>query len=76
MLGGPQSQTECGCEQIPPLPLHDQEPIPGRGNDGNFFHNRIQTVSGARPASYAMCTHGSYPGGKVEGAWSWPLTSN
>jgi len=27
-------------------------------------------------ASYPMGTRGSCPGGKVAGAWSWPITSN
>jgi hypothetical protein len=27
-------------------------------------------------ASYPMGTAGTFPGGKVAGAWSWPLTSN
>jgi hypothetical protein len=43
---------------------------------GNFYlHHRVQTRSGAHPASYPMGTRGSFPGGKVAGAWSWPLTS-
>jgi hypothetical protein len=43
---------------------------------GNFFlHHRVQTGSGAHPASYPMGTRGSFPGGKNDGAWSWPLTS-
>jgi len=37
-----------------------------------FFH---QNGSGANPASHPMGTGGSFPGGKVAGAWSWPLTS-
>jgi hypothetical protein len=43
---------------------------------GNFsFHHRVQNCSGAHPASYPMVTMGSFPGGKVAGSWSWPLTS-
>jgi hypothetical protein len=41
--------------------------IPG----GNFsLRHRVQTGSGAHPASYQMGTGGSFPGD-----WSWPLTS-
>jgi hypothetical protein len=40
-----------------------------------FLHRRAQTGSGVHPASYPMGTRGSFPGGKVPGAWSWPLTS-
>jgi hypothetical protein len=44
---------------------------------GNFFpHHRVQTGSGAHPASYSMGTKASFPGGKSAGAWSWPLTSS
>jgi hypothetical protein len=43
---------------------------------GNFsLHLLVQNGSGAHPASYPMGTRGSFPGGKVAGAWSWPLTS-
>jgi hypothetical protein len=35
----------------------------------------IQTGSVAHPASYPMNTGGSFPGGKVTGSWSWPLTT-
>jgi hypothetical protein len=43
---------------------------------GNFsLHHRVQTGSGAHPASYPMGTRGSFPGGKAAGAWIWPLTS-
>jgi hypothetical protein len=35
---------------------------PGRGL-GFFFHRRVQTGSGAHPASYPMGTRGSFPGG-------------
>jgi len=42
---------------------------------GNFsLHHRIQTASGAHPASYPMGTRGSFPGIKAARAWSWPLT--
>jgi hypothetical protein len=35
---------------------------------GNFsIHHRIQTDSGAHPASYPMGTRGSFPGGKTAG---------
>jgi len=40
----------------------------------SFLH-RVQSGSGAHPASYSMCTRGSFTGGKAAGAWSWPLTS-
>jgi hypothetical protein len=44
---------------------------------GNFsLHHRVQTGSGAHPASYPMGTRGSFPGGKAAGARSWPLTSS
>jgi hypothetical protein len=29
----------------------------------------------AHPDSYPMAIRDSFPGGKVAGAWSWPLTS-
>jgi hypothetical protein len=32
------------------------------------LHHRVQTVSGAHPASYPMGTKGSFPGGKA--AWA------
>jgi hypothetical protein len=38
---------------------------------GNFsLHHRVQTGSGAHPASYAMGIGGSFPGGKAAGARS------
>jgi hypothetical protein len=43
----------------------------GAGN----FHSRVQTFSGAYPASYPTGVRGSFPVGKAAGAWSWPLTS-
>jgi hypothetical protein len=30
-----------------------------------FFHYRVQTGSGAHPASYPMGTRGTFPGGKA-----------
>jgi hypothetical protein len=34
---------------------------------GNFsLHHRVQTGSGALPASYPMGTRGSFPGGKAD----------
>jgi hypothetical protein len=37
----------------------------------NFsLHHRVQTGSGAHPASYPMGTRGSFPGDKAAGAWS------
>jgi len=43
---------------------------------GNFsLHYRVQTGSGAHPASHPVGTRGSFPGGKAVCAWSWPLTS-
>jgi len=46
---------------------------PGRGS--KFFpsspcHNWLW----GPPTFYTMDTRGSFPGGKVKGAWSWPLT--
>jgi hypothetical protein len=42
---------------------------------GNFSpHHRVQTGSGAHPASNPIGTRGSFPGGKAADAWSWPLT--
>jgi hypothetical protein len=41
----------------------------------NFLHV-VQTVFGAHPASYAVGTGGSFPGGKAAGTWSWLLTFN
>jgi hypothetical protein len=43
---------------------------------GNFsLHHRVHYGSGAHPASYPKDTGSSFPGGKADGAWSWPLTS-
>jgi hypothetical protein len=40
--------------------------LPGTVNFS--LHHRVQTGSGAHPASYPMGTRGSVPGGKVAGA--------
>jgi hypothetical protein len=40
-----------------------------------FLHHRVQTGSGAHPASNPKVMIGSFPGGKSDGAWSWPLIS-
>jgi hypothetical protein len=37
--------------------------------------HRVQTGSEAHPASYPMSTGSSFSGGKVAGAWIWPLIS-
>jgi len=43
---------------------------------GHFsLRHRVQTASGAHPASYSMGIGGVFPRGKAAGAWSWPLTS-
>jgi hypothetical protein len=43
---------------------------------GNFSrHHRVQTGSGAHPASYPMDIRSSIPEGKAAGEWSWPLGS-
>jgi hypothetical protein len=43
---------------------------------GNFsLYHRVQTGSGAHPASYPMGTRGSFPGGNAASKWSWALTS-
>jgi hypothetical protein len=40
---------------------------------GNFsLRHRVQIGSGAHQASYPVGTRGSFPVGKVTGAWSWP----
>jgi hypothetical protein len=42
---------------------------------GNFsLHHRVQTGTGAHPASYPMGTGGSFLDGKVAGAWSYTST--
>jgi hypothetical protein len=48
--------------------------FPARAGSFSLRH-RIQTGSGAHPASYPVGTGGSFPGDKAAGAWSWPLTS-
>jgi len=43
---------------------------------GNFsLRHRVQTGSGAHPASYITGTGCSFPEGTAAKAWSWPLTS-
>jgi hypothetical protein len=51
------------------------EPCILKGLHGYFLNHRVQNSSGAHPASYPMGTRGSFSGGKVDGVWSWPLTS-
>jgi len=46
----------------------------GRGWEFSLRH-RVQTGSGAHPASCPTGTRRSFPGRKAAGAWSWPLTS-
>jgi hypothetical protein len=42
----------------------------------NFsLHHRVQTGSGAHPASCSVDTRGSFPVSKATGTWGWPLTS-
>jgi hypothetical protein len=36
----------------------------------------VQTGSGVHPIYSPMGTGGSFPGGKVAGAWNWPLTAS
>jgi len=38
-----------------------------------FLLQNFGTSFGARPSSYSMGTE-FFPGGKVDGLWSWPLT--
>jgi len=44
-----------------------------------YLHGRyclmLERGTGSHPASYPMGTRDSFPGGKVAGTWSWPLTS-
>jgi hypothetical protein len=41
----------------------------GQGRKGFLsFRHRVQTYSGAHPASYPVGTRGSFPGGKAAGA--------
>jgi len=46
------------------------------GTTKQFFSisHSVQTSSGVLPASYPMGTGSSFPGGKMTGVWSWPLT--
>jgi len=47
-----------------------------RRGAGNFsLHHHVQNDSGAHPASYLLCTRGTFPWVKAAGAWSWPLAS-
>jgi hypothetical protein len=41
----------------------------------DIYEGTSKSCSEAHPAPYPMSTWGSFPGGKVAGAWSWPLTS-
>jgi hypothetical protein len=45
------------------------------GAENFSLHHRVQSGSGAHPASYPVDTRGSFLGGKAPGAWSWPLCS-
>jgi hypothetical protein len=45
------------------------------GQEFSLLHF-VQIGFGAHPASYLMGIGGFFPGGKVAGAWSIPLTSN
>jgi hypothetical protein len=54
--------------------LDVQRLIPDRGKI--FLLRSVHTGSGAYPVYYPVGTEGSFPGGKVAGSWSWPLTSN
>jgi hypothetical protein len=44
------------------------------GAENFSLHHRVQNGSGAKPASYAMGTGGSFPGGNAAGAWSYTST--
>jgi hypothetical protein len=58
------------------LRMEDRGSIPGGGNGGILpLRNRVQTDSGAHPASYPMGNGGSYLGGKATGEWSWSRMS-
>jgi hypothetical protein len=48
--------------------------VPTKGGNFSLLHC-VQTGSWAHRASYPMGNRNSSPGGKVAGAWSWPLTS-
>jgi len=45
------------------------------GNGNYSLNHRVQTGSGAHPASCPMGSRGSFLGDKAVRAWSWPLTS-
>jgi hypothetical protein len=48
--------------------LDDQGSMLGRDNDGSFsLLHRVQTGSGAHPASYPMGTRSYFPGDEVAG---------
>jgi hypothetical protein len=46
-----------------------------RGLGVFLFTTASRTTLGPHPASYPTVTRGSFPGGKADGEWSWPLTS-
>jgi hypothetical protein len=48
--------------------------FPKGAGDFSLLH-RVQTGSGAHPASYPLGKTGSFPGGKAAGTWSWTFTS-
>jgi hypothetical protein len=48
--------------------------FPARAGNSSL-HHRLRNGSGFQTASCLMGTRGSFPGGNVAGAWSWPLTS-
>jgi hypothetical protein len=51
----------------------------GRPTDRSSSRSRVKNFlwgSGVHPTSYPMDTGGSFSGGKVTGAWSWPITSS
>jgi hypothetical protein len=43
--------------------------------DGGSIIDRGSNFFVCHPASYPVGAGGSFPDGKVAGAWSWPLTS-
>jgi hypothetical protein len=49
--------------------LHERGSLHCKGSDETFsLRHRVQTSSGARPASYPMANMGSFSGGKAAGA--------
>jgi hypothetical protein len=52
--------------------LRNRSSSPGRVK--NFLFS-TSTGSGAHPVSYSIGTGGSFPEGKVAGAWSWPTSA-